>query len=563
MAQSSHPKQCQFAKLNGNFQYPMGGFCGEEVPDHRMQSGNFQGRVPDHMPVKPHQVVPPKCLHQERAAMAKMRHQTPPGNPLKAGVMHQQPICKAPKASPPAQLRDILLLKEHFDKSDKQCKKEEDEAVVQEKLYDLLRLLSNAQKNQEAAEQNMDTHFQGGYSSGRGDMTCPMTDDFHQDKVLSPPPIAKNHGLPPRAVSNMQCYESEIRPAHAKMATNQHITRQAASNQHIPMPPTFSNQLNPKQNIPQRSAQSNTFHSEVHSDARPKVLLPKSYSFGRNSAPNFCAPGSSKMNLAENEELQLHDMMQEAPVRSLPFSQVGHFQRHNARSPQPQPSQRQPAQPYPHLSQESRAQVLAPQMRNRPDVDVNAEDIFEDDELDEDTFEDEHFEENGDLEMLQRYGGIPPPPPGLGVEIPVEHIGLADQDSERTTLMISNIPARCTQARLLEKWPADGSYDFLYLPFRFGEHKNFGYAFVNFTSHEAAVEFYLVWQGKTLGMKNDGQKPLVIRWASIQGRDQNIKHSLNRKIKRIRNPPFQPAIFEGTERVDFLGYLDMISSRQM
>jgi hypothetical protein len=140
--------------------------------------------------------------------------------------------------------------------------------------------------------------------------------------------------------------------------------------------------------------------------------------------------------------------------------------------------------------------------------------------------------------------------------------GSASLDHERTTLMLSNIPTRCKQAHLLKIWPADGTYDFLYLPCRFGEHTNFGYAFINFVSHDLAKQFCELWQEMPMALgKQPGSKPLMITWADIQGRDQNIKHSLNRKIKRIRNPQFQPAIFQGRQRLDFNKYLDYLGTQ--
>eukprot|EP00418_Pyrodinium_bahamense_P012640 CAMPEP_0179110982 /NCGR_PEP_ID=MMETSP0796-20121207/51819_1 /TAXON_ID=73915 /ORGANISM="Pyrodinium bahamense, Strain pbaha01" /LENGTH=582 /DNA_ID=CAMNT_0020809127 /DNA_START=30 /DNA_END=1776 /DNA_ORIENTATION=- len=66
-----------------------------------------------------------------------------------------------------------------------------------------------------------------------------------------------------------------------------------------------------------------------------------------------------------------------------------------------------------------------------------------------------------------------------------------------TTLTIRNVPGRYTQDRLIEEWGPEYSYDFLYLPHSLRDQRSKGYAFVNFTTHEAALGSGGVGKGST------------------------------------------------------------------
>merc|ERR1719171_134021 len=120
--------------------------------------------------------------------------------------------------------------------------------------------------------------------------------------------------------------------------------------------------------------------------------------------------------------------------------------------------------------------------------------------------------------------------------------------------MIRNIPMKCSQQTLLERWAPDGSYDFLYVPFSFERKKNLGYGFINFVAHELAAKFIESNQGAMLP-GSQSRKPLECTWAEVQGRNSNLQQFLQYKIARIKNIHWQPAIFEGTERVDFREYM--------
>lgn len=65
-----------------------------------------------------------------------------------------------------------------------------------------------------------------------------------------------------------------------------------------------------------------------------------------------------------------------------------------------------------------------------------------------------------------------------------------------TTLMIRNVPSQYTAEEIINEWPNEGDYDFLYVPYNARTQENLTYAFVNFTSHALAVEFKQQWQKK-------------------------------------------------------------------
>lgn len=127
------------------------------------------------------------------------------------------------------------------------------------------------------------------------------------------------------------------------------------------------------------------------------------------------------------------------------------------------------------------------------------------------------------------------------------------------TLMIRNIPVHYTQDMLLKEWPNDsGAYDFLYLPICIKRKRNASFCFVNFNSKEISLDFYKTWHKQRLQHFNTS-KPLDISPADVQGRDENLLQTVRNKTFRIKNIHFQPAVFDGPQRMnlkDFLAELD-------
>lgn len=97
-----------------------------------------------------------------------------------------------------------------------------------------------------------------------------------------------------------------------------------------------------------------------------------------------------------------------------------------------------------------------------------------------------------------------------------------------TTIIVRNIPARCSQAQLLKFWPPQGSYNLLFLPYNHRLKRTVGYAFVNFISHEAMLKFINKWQGMTL-MPNAKAKRLNIAAADVQGFEDTLRSFMENK----------------------------------
>lgn len=149
-----------------------------------------------------------------------------------------------------------------------------------------------------------------------------------------------------------------------------------------------------------------------------------------------------------------------------------------------------------------------------------------------------------------------PPPPGLEDVIPAGRLprqatappALGDGPGE-LTLMVKRLPDRLKQDDLLHAWPADGSYDFVCLPYSSKQRRPARYAFVNFTSVAAAKSFVQRWHGRHLpGFSTSATVPLEIDLAKLQGFRANVV--LHADCAGDREA-WLPAIFRGTERLAF------------
>jgi len=122
-----------------------------------------------------------------------------------------------------------------------------------------------------------------------------------------------------------------------------------------------------------------------------------------------------------------------------------------------------------------------------------------------------------------------------------------EQSAPVTTLMIRNLPYSLTQQELLQAVD-DGGYsgqcDFLYLPHKFKEHKNLGFAFVNFKDAEVASKFSAEWHHTYRFKMGSMHKPLNISAAAVQGRAANEKAANSHKMGRVKNNFFRPVMVE-------------------
>jgi len=115
-----------------------------------------------------------------------------------------------------------------------------------------------------------------------------------------------------------------------------------------------------------------------------------------------------------------------------------------------------------------------------------------------------------------------------------------------TTAMMRQIPSGYTQRMLMREINCAGflgRYDFFYVPMDARSHVNRGFAFVNFTSETAAVEFYHKFHGTQLKhMKSD--KAIVVLPADIQGFEANATKHLASATSQKGKPQSKPIFFQ-------------------
>jgi len=121
--------------------------------------------------------------------------------------------------------------------------------------------------------------------------------------------------------------------------------------------------------------------------------------------------------------------------------------------------------------------------------------------------------------------------------------------SSKTTLMIRNIPQIYSQKELVLEWPNDSSYNFFYLPMSNDPAKgNKTFAFINFTSAQAAVAFQERWEKQRLS-RFAARRTLNITRADVQGRDANMQQLQKGQLRRLKNKECQPMVFENGVQV--------------
>lgn len=117
-----------------------------------------------------------------------------------------------------------------------------------------------------------------------------------------------------------------------------------------------------------------------------------------------------------------------------------------------------------------------------------------------------------------------------------------------TTLMIRNVPSQYTAEEIINEWPNEGDYDFLYVPYNARTQENLTYAFVNFTSHALAVEFKQQWQKKYLTLHST-KKPLNISFADVQGCYENLRQLKKKRLLHSKVKECQPLVFKDGCRI--------------
>lgn len=124
-----------------------------------------------------------------------------------------------------------------------------------------------------------------------------------------------------------------------------------------------------------------------------------------------------------------------------------------------------------------------------------------------------------------------------------------------TTLIVRNVPKTYGSAQLMETLNKTGFaavYDFLYLPVDFEADMNFGYVFVNFITHEVALEAQRHFNGFA-GWSVANEGVASAEWS-------NPHQGLEAHVERFRNSPmmhpavpscYKPMVFKDGASVPF------------
>jgi len=123
-----------------------------------------------------------------------------------------------------------------------------------------------------------------------------------------------------------------------------------------------------------------------------------------------------------------------------------------------------------------------------------------------------------------------------------------------TTVMMQNLPRSYTRDTLTELLNQEGyhmDYDFIYLPIKFVTNQSFGYAFVNFTTVEAADRCSRHFQGfSAWGIEDDCV--CSVSNANTHGQEGHVQLYRNSPVMHDSVPDQgKPAIFANGVRVPF------------
>ena len=113
----------------------------------------------------------------------------------------------------------------------------------------------------------------------------------------------------------------------------------------------------------------------------------------------------------------------------------------------------------------------------------------------------------------------------------------------------------------MQKWPAQGNYNMLCLPYNHRQRHTMGYAFMNCVSVEAAKEFRARWHGISL-VPDAKTKPLDILAAEVQGLRNNLMHmgGICKKLKSPDHAKYLPIVLDSDGSIiDFHKALDCLS----
>jgi RNA recognition motif-containing protein len=138
---------------------------------------------------------------------------------------------------------------------------------------------------------------------------------------------------------------------------------------------------------------------------------------------------------------------------------------------------------------------------------------------------------------------------------------LDDFLAPRTSVLLRGLPPCFTRSKMMEMLDGQGlalSVDFSYVPGNLKLGQNCGYAFVNFTSHEAAtacleqLEGFNDW-GVVCEVLGQGESVCEASWCSDrQGLHTHVEHYRNSRIMHASvDDEYKPAVFTNGSRAFF------------
>jgi RNA recognition motif-containing protein len=112
-------------------------------------------------------------------------------------------------------------------------------------------------------------------------------------------------------------------------------------------------------------------------------------------------------------------------------------------------------------------------------------------------------------------------------------------DSEKTTVMIRNIPCRYTRDQMIEEFEIFGlKFNFLYLTSGRRGVGNLGIGFVNFVRPEDAATFIRDYQGYSWVNRPSKTKFASLSYAETQGFEANVEVYCTKTYHRKNKAPF-------------------------
>jgi len=129
-------------------------------------------------------------------------------------------------------------------------------------------------------------------------------------------------------------------------------------------------------------------------------------------------------------------------------------------------------------------------------------------------------------------------------------------EKDRTTLMLRNLPIQWTREELLvllDSFGLNSCYDFVYMPQNFKGWHGFGYAFVNFVGHSAALQAKDALHDFCGWESTKHTKALEVAWSHpLQGLDAHVARYRNSPVMSAEVPDCcRPLLFKDGRRVQF------------